>query len=231
MAACGAAWHAAHTMWWRKLLLGLTLLLLAVVATAFAFKPKEIAPEVIAASVNRDPALLARAWQLPAAAAYKRGLLFQSNGTLCGPTSVANVVRSLGEPSASADSVLNGSGLCWTGLCLPGLTLDELAGLARHATHREVTVLRDLTPEGFRQELVRSAEPRLRYVVNFARKALFGAGSGHHSPIGGYLEAEDLVFVLDVNRRFQPWLVSRARLYAAMNTLDGERKRGLLRIE
>jgi hypothetical protein len=216
---------------WRKLLLVLTLSLLALVAVAFAFKPKEISADVIAASVNRDATLLARAWQLPAAAAYKRGLLFQSNGTLCGPTSLANVLRSLGEPSADADRVLTGSGLCATGLCLPGLTLDELAGLARHATQRKVTLLRNLTPEAFRQELLRSNQPGLRYVVNFARKALFGAGSGHHSPLGGYLEAEDLVLVLDVNRKFQPWLVSRARLYAAVDTLDGEHKRGLLRIE
>jgi len=34
---------------------------------------------------------------------------------------------------------------------------------------------------------------------NFNRAQIFGAGVGHHSPIGGYLEAEDLVFVLDVN--------------------------------
>ena len=56
-------------------------------------------------------------------------------------------------------------------------------------------------------------------------------GFGHHSPIGGYLEAEDLVLVLDVNEKFKPWLVERSRLYDAMNTVDGDKKRGLLRIE
>ena len=39
------------------------------------------------------------------------------------------------------------------------------------------------------------------------------------------------MFVLDVNRNFQPWLVERARLYEAMNTFDGSKKRGLLLIE
>ena len=63
------------------------------------------------------------------------------------------------------------------------------------------------------------------------RKPIFGDGVGHHSPIGGYLEAEDLVFVLDVNRNFRPWLVERSRLFAAMNTYDGNTKRGLLLIE
>jgi hypothetical protein len=68
-------------------------------------------------------------------------------------------------------------------------------------------------------------------VINFSRKPIFGGGGGHHSPVAGYLEPEDLVFVLDVNRAFQPWLIPRTRLFAAMDTLDGERKRGLLRIE
>jgi Phytochelatin synthase len=44
-------------------------------------------------------------------------------------------------------------------------------------------------------------------------------------------EAEDLVFVLDVNHDYQPWLVERARLFAAMDTWDGKKKRGLLLIE
>jgi hypothetical protein len=70
-----------------------------------------------------------------------------------------------------------------------------------------------------------------RYIVNFTRQQIFGAGVGHFSPIGGYLEAEDLVFVLDVNSDFQPWLVERKRLFDAVNTLDGTKKRGLLLIE
>lgn len=56
-------------------------------------------------------------------------------------------------------------------------------------------------------------------------------GGGHHSPIGGYLEAEDLVYVMDVNEDYKPWLVSRETLYAAMNTFDGEKKRGMLRFD
>lgn len=36
------------------------------------------------------------------------------------------------------------------------------------------------------------------------------------------------MIVLDVNAKFGPWLVERERLFAAMDTLDGERKRGLL---
>jgi len=42
-----------------------------------------------------------------------------------------------------------------------------------------------------------------------------------------------VVFVLDVNKKYGPWLVKSARLYEAMNTLDtsAQKKRGLLLIE
>jgi hypothetical protein len=39
------------------------------------------------------------------------------------------------------------------------------------------------------------------------------------------------VFVLDVNADYQPWLIERSRLFAAIDTRDGDRKRGLLLIE
>ena len=77
----------------------------------------------------------------------------------------------------------------------------------------------------------RSNDPSRRYIVNFSRERIFGAGVGHYSPIGGYLEAEDLVFVLDVSADYQPWLVERTRLFDAVNTLDAAKKRGLLLIE
>lgn len=127
--------------------------------------------------------------------------------------------------------MLSGTGECWTGFCIIGLSLDELAELARAKTDRKVSVLRDLTAEQFREHLRRSNDIRRRYVVNFSRASIFGSGAGHHSPIGGYLEAEDLVLVLDVNSKFQPWLIERSRLFAAMDTLDGDKKRGLLLIE
>jgi hypothetical protein len=42
--------------------------------------------------------------------------------------------------------------------------------------------------------------------------------------------AEDLVFVLDVNENYRPWLIERERLFSAMDTFDGQQKRGLLLI-
>ena len=72
-----------------------------------------------------------------------------------------------------------------------------------------------------------------RYLVNFQRGLLFGKGVGHHSPIAGYLEDRDLVFVLDVNPKFGPWLVSTERLYQAVSSSESGtgKTRGLLLIE
>ncbi len=137
----------------------------------------------------------------------------------------------MGDMKRTEAEVLRGTGRCLLGFCVMGLTLDELAEVAQARSNRKVTVLRDLTPQAFQEHLRRSNDPKLRYIANFSREPIFGAGVGHHSPIGGYLEEEDLVFVLDVNRDFQPWLVERARLFSALNTFDGSKKRGLLLIE
>lgn len=212
--------------------LGVALVLCGLGAGAgTALQSAKVTPELIQTSVTRTPALLERAWALPAAAAFGRKLDAQTNGSFCGPASLANIFRSLGEPATTEASVLQGTGKCRTGLCFMGLTLDELAEVARVRTARPVTVLRDLTLETFREHLRKSNDGSRRYVVNFTRKNIFGGGGGHHSPIGGYLEDQDLVFVLDVNGEYGPWLIQSARLFEALDTLDGKQKRGLLLIE
>jgi Phytochelatin synthase len=216
----------------RRSLLFASLLLVGLVGAAGTpFLTRNITQQAIEASVIRSPELIARAWQLPVAATFARTLAWQTNGSLCGPASVANVYRSLHEPAQTEGDVLAGTGRCWTGFCVFGLTLDELADVARSHTQRKVTVLRDLSPAEFKEHMRRANELGHRYIINFSRERLFGAGVGHFSPIGGYLEDEDLVFILDVNRRYQPWLVSRDRLFHAMDTFDGPRRRGLLLIE
>ncbi len=93
--------------------------------------------------------------------------------------------------------------------------------------------VRHRTVDELRAELRASNDERRRYVSNFSRAPLFGGGGGHHSPIGGYLEDEDLAFVLDVNSGFGPWLVTTERLCDAMNTggWSGGVTRGLARFE
>jgi hypothetical protein len=193
--------------------------------------PRLAVPSIELEPTYRDATLLEKAWHMPVAATYQRRLFFQPNGSVCGPTSVANVLRSLGAEHASVDSVLKGTGECWTGVCWMGLSLDDLAEVARHATGRKVTVLRDLTLPQFREELRHANDVDRRYIVNFQRAPLFGKGGGHHSPLAAYLTDEDLVLVLDVNEHFKPWLVQSERLFQAVDTLDGDKKRGLLRLE
>jgi hypothetical protein len=182
----------------------------------------------------QDPALLERAFAQPVAAAYRRGGLdAQRNPSFCGPTTVVDLLRSLGTPAEQAH-VLDGTDEHTTfGLLLGGLTLDQVADVVRKKTGRRVTVLRDLDLAAFRAEVARANDPSLRYLVNFTRGPLFGHGGGHHSPIGAYLPDRDLVLVLDVNAKYQPWLVKTERLFEAANTIDrsSHQKRGLLRIE
>jgi hypothetical protein len=206
---------------------------LCVLAAALfvAASPSKVPEDVIQSSVTRVPELMERAWALPVAATFQSNISWQSNGSLCGPASLANVFRSMGEEETTESEVLEGTGMCWTGFCIMGLTLDELATVARRHTERQVSLLRDITADEFLAHMKRSNDPGRRYVINFTREKIFGSGVGHHSPIGGYLEAQDLVLVLDVNEDYKPWLVERERLFAAMDTFDGDDKRGLLLIE
>ena len=180
-----------------------------------------------------DARKLDRAWALPVAAHYKDTLVYQPNGSVCGPTSATDVDRSLDRPGETVDDFLRDTGKCPLGVCWGGLELDELAGLVRDKSRRRVTVLRGLTLDQFREHVRRSNDPSRRYVINFDRGPLFGPAGGHHSPIGGYLEDDDLVFVLDVNAKYKPWLVKTERLFAAMDTIDegSGKKRGLLLVE
>ena len=182
----------------------------------------------------QNEALLARAWALPVAHLYgPQGYLFQLNQSTCGPTSIADLLRSEGRP-ADPTSVLKGSGVLQIFGFLPGgLTLDQEAEILGRTAGSPVKVLRDLSLDSFRAEMAKSNDPSLRIVLNFLREPLFGRGHGHFSPVLGYLPAEDLVFVGDVNANYRPWLVPTGRLYDAQNTIDSSShaKRGLLEID
>jgi hypothetical protein len=181
----------------------------------------------------QNPALLKKAWALPVAATYQTGVEFQRNPSVCGPTSLANVLHSLKMPGTQ-ESILQGTNFTTVLGYLPeGLTLDQLADIARQKQLRKVTVLRDLDLAAFREHLSHVNDPARRYVINFSRGPLFGTGGGHHSPIAAYLSQEDLVLILDVNQKYGPWLVKPERLYDAMNTIDttAHKRRGLMLIE
>lgn len=186
------------------------------------------------AATYQDPALLERAWALPVAQLYRAHFDSQGNGSFCGPTSMVDVLRSTGGDADQAH-VLDGSDIrAIFGILPGGITIDELAALARvRLPNRTVTVHRDLDLDGLRALARRANDPTVRLIANFHRGPLFARGGGHHSPIGGYLEAEDLVFVLDVNHDYQPWLAPTSRLLEAISVVDTAtgRTRGVVSIE
>jgi hypothetical protein len=209
-------------------------LLIAAAAAARLWLSPEQYPDAVSIKtlVNyQDPALLQRAWALPEASRYSNPPLWQTNPSACGPTSAVNVLRSLGNANATYDDAAAKAG-CTFGLCIGGRTLDQLAASLEDPS-RKVTVLRDLTVDQLRDELKHANDPNRRYIANFHRGPLFGKGGGHFSPVGGFLEDADAVFVLDVNQSYGPWLVPLERLQQAMNTRDrtSGRSRGLIRIE
>jgi hypothetical protein len=184
--------------------------------------------------VYHDAALLERAWALPAASLYRAHFESQGNGSFCGPTSVVDVVRSTGAEADQAH-VLDGTGITTVfGLLPGGLTIDQVATLLRRRLPgHEVTVHRDLDLDALRALAREANDPHERMIVNFHRGPLFARGGGHHSPIGGYLADEDLVFVLDVNHDYQPWLVHTPRLLEAVSVIDpaSGSTRGVVSIE
>ena len=146
---------------------------------------------------------------------------WQSNASLCGPSSLANVFRSFGEEAASERSVLAGTGLCWTGFCIMGLTLNELLVL-RRVTRRSVTVLRDMSAEEFREHLKRSNDLAHRNIINFDRKMTRSWGSPSLSD-RRISRKRGSGFRAGCQSRLPSMLVERTRLFDAMNTWDGEK--------
>lgn len=182
----------------------------------------------------QDRTALAKAWKLPVAQAYAQdGFEYQANPSVCGPTSIANLLQSAGG-SEKQGEVLRHSGLFNIfGLLPGGVTLDQAALMLEKETGKRVTVLRDLDVDTFREHMRRANEPGRRYIANFHRGPLFGRGHGHFSPILGYLADEDVVFVGDVNDDYKPWLAKSERLLEATNTIDSAtgKSRGLLLVE
>lgn len=226
----------------RKLLWGTLALLLALAGVAAAtigpllFERNAYA-HIVSAERRadfRDPALLAAAWALPTARLYPRqSYELQDNPSFCGPASLANVLRSMGRDMSQHRAIDGSDYEPWFGILIGGMTIDELADLARERSGRQVAVIRSPSLAAFRAEMAQTNDPALRYIVNFHRGPIFGRGHGHHSPVLGYLADRDLVLVGDVNADYRPFLISSERLWRAANTIDSAtgRARGLIRID
>jgi len=207
---------------------------LAGLAVFFLREPPASADSIEHLPTYQNATLLARGWALPVARLYgPQGYLSQSNPSVCGPTSIADVLQSEGVAADPAIVLSHANKFTIFGVMPLGLTLDEEARLLERETGKPVKALRDLPLDAFRTEIAKSNDPTKRIIVNFTRASLFGRGHGHFSPILGYMPQEDLVFVGDVNANYRPWLVPTDRLYEAQNTVDASSgaKRGLLEVD
>src|SRR5690348_4285574 len=105
----------------RKIVLGIIavpfLLVVAFILRVTVFVPTFDVPSIKSTTEYQSAALLDRAWALPVAKTFDHRLVSQTNGSVCGPSSLANILRSQGDASASQDTVLDGSGKCGTGMC------------------------------------------------------------------------------------------------------------------
>jgi hypothetical protein len=181
----------------------------------------------------RNASLIAEAERMPVAASYlSHHFEYQRNGSVCGPTSVADLLHSIGRSEGQSEVIAGGGVHTILGYIIPGLTLGQEASLLRRETGAPVTLLRDLDLPTFRAYLARANDPGLRFIVNFHRGPMFGRGGGHFSPILAYLGRRDLVLVGDVNHDYGIYLVSSQRLFDAMNMTDSVtgKKRGLLMV-
>jgi hypothetical protein len=188
----------------------------------------------------QDRSLIANAWKLPVALSYKDHFVYQENGAFCGPASIVNVFNSMDSNNGlSQSSLFDNSSVYYMKARFLGLTLDEMWTLIHDNLNESgvsewsVKKFRDLTISEFREHMRQSNNDTRRYIINFHRQPLFGVNVGHHSPIGGYIESSDMVFILDVLEDYKPFLVPVEKLYIAMNTIDSEagKKRGLILVK
>ena len=198
-------------------------------------RPPPSANSIERIAAYQDQALLARAWALPVARLYgPNGYLFQQNPSICGPTSIADVLRSEGVSADPADGP--GPSGQVARLRRRALRLDARRG-GSTSRARDGQAGQDASRSCARMRSAtrwpRATTRLSAIIVNFTRAPLFGRGHGHFSPVLGYLPAEDLVFVGDVNANYRPWLVPTSRLFEAQNTIDSSShaKRGVLEVD
>lgn len=190
-------------------------------------------PERFANGVSLDGPALEAAKRAPLTRRYLQDFQPQEHWSSCGPASLRNVLASLGHPIAHERDLFRGDTAHWLRMLVMGMTLDEVADLAKAVGIGQVQVRRDLSKQAFR-DLVQSADmPGRRLIINFDRAPIHGVSLGHFSPIAGYDPGSDRVLLLDVTPGFGLQFVPTDLLYAAMRTSDpvSGRPRGLLQID
>lgn len=222
---------AARLRWLALFLL--LLLAIAVGGIWYGQTLTEPHPERFARGVQTSGAAWEAAQGEPEVQAYLEGFRTQEHWSSCGPASVRNVLNSLGLPIERERDLFDDETGAWLRMRLTGMTLDEVAALAKAADVGRVRVWRDFSESAFRELLQSLDSPQRRLIANFDREPLHGVSLGHFSPIAGYEPASDRVVLLDVTPGFGIQLVPVDKLYEAINTTDpmSGRSRGLIVID
>jgi hypothetical protein len=169
-------------------------------------------------------------------AALARSFQPQEKRSWCGVAAAATVLSAMRGAPLSQDAFFTPEAEAvrsWWGVTFGGVDLVDLGGLLRaHGVRAEVHHA-DEGLAAFRAALARNAATAGDYlIVNWQRAALDQAGGGGHiSPVSAYDPAGDRVLVLDVASYKYPWAwIPVARLFAAMDTRDGDRRRGWIEV-
>jgi glutathione gamma-glutamylcysteinyltransferase len=154
----------------------------------------------------------------------------QSDPAFCGPGSLVVALNALAvDPERTWKGSWRWFAEDLLDCCVPlaevrqrGLHLDEFDCLARcNGADVEIHRADASGLDAWRRQLAIAARGEVVVVASYDRAALGQTGSGHFSPIGGYLRSRDLVLILDVARfKYPPHWVPAERLWNAMNTVD-----------
>jgi hypothetical protein len=98
----------------RALSIAAVTLAAAFVAGVMFLLPPTVPPEVIERSVIHEQTLLEKAWQLATASAFGHDVDYRWNRSLCGPASIANILRSLASQQDTEKKVLAHTTKCWS---------------------------------------------------------------------------------------------------------------------
>ena len=121
-------------IWTAALAAAMVSIVLAVGGVGVGISRIKVRPEAIELSVIHADDAVERAWKLPAAASFRHEVSWQSNASLCGPSSLANVFRSLGEDATSETSVLADTRFTVS------FTQSQADSIEKHCKQLEITI-------------------------------------------------------------------------------------------
>jgi hypothetical protein len=173
----------------------------------------------------QDADLLSLIWSSPIGLCYSNAVEFQEREGFCSSATQRSILKSI--PNFKPQNVPEPK--------LRSATLQVLATELEQGGHGMIKTTIVYASEGYDAylDVLRKVnDVKYRVSINFLRSPLFGFKrpfwlpinlvscffGGHHSPLLGYLEEQNLVAVFDVNHNYGAFLVDARRLYDAVAT-------------